>query len=325
MTPRLLAPADLPELRRLRRALWPDCADEEAEALLDRPATRYVVLVADRPGGGLCAFAEVGTRPYAEGCESSPVAYLEGIWVDPDHRRGGVAAALTKAAEAWARACGLTELASDFSPGNEASRAFHEAAGFAPADEAVCVRKDVSARGRDAGLLRAMVGAADPREGVAIRPVTLADWDAVWSIIQEVVRPGDTYAYPPDMTRAEALDTWIGAARATFVAEVDGRVLGTYYVKTNQPGQGSHVCNAGYMVSAAARGRGLGEAMCRHSLVEARRLGYAAMQYNLVVSTNTGAVRLWERMGFDIVGTLPGAFRHPDAGAVDALVMYRTL
>ena len=102
-------------------------------------------------------------------------------------------------------------------------------------------------------------------------------------------------------------------------------MLGTYYLKTNQPGLGAHVCNAGYMVAGQARGRGVGRAMAEHSLEEARRLGYRAMQYNFVASTNEGAIRLWKRLGFDVVGTLPGAFRHEGQGYVDALVMYRHL
>ncbi len=158
-----------------------------------------------------------------------------------------------------------------------------------------------------------------------IRPVTPGDRDAIWDIFHAVVSRGDTYAYPPDTTRADALASWVDGARATFVADGDGEVLGTYYIRTNQPGQGAHVCNAGYMVAAAARGRGVGEAMCRHSLREARRLGYDAMQYNLVAATNEGAIRLWERVGFSTVGRLPGAFRHPTEGDVDALVMYRRL
>lgn len=159
---------------------------------------------------------------------------------------------------------------------------------------------------------------------MTIRPVSDVDHEAVWQIFREVVAPGDTYAYAPDTPRDEALRLWIEAPEATFVADDGGRVLGTYYLKPNQPALGSHVCNAGYMVAAAARGRGLGRALCEHSLAEARRLGYHAMQYNLVVATNP-AVRLWERMGFRTVGRLPDAFRPPGRGYVDALVLYRLL
>lgn len=158
-----------------------------------------------------------------------------------------------------------------------------------------------------------------------IRPVEPKDYDAVWAIFSAVVSEGTTYAYPPDTSREDALRLWIDAPRACYVAERAGTVLGTYYIKTNQPGLGSHVCNAGYMVDAAARGQGVGRALCAHSLEEARRMGYHAMQYNLVVSTNEGAIRLWESMGFEMVGTLPDAFRHAEQGYVDACVMYRLL
>lgn len=158
-----------------------------------------------------------------------------------------------------------------------------------------------------------------------IRPATPADADAVWSIFREVVSSGDTFAFGPETPRDEALRIWMEIPRVTYVAEIDGDVLGSYYVKTNQPGLGDHVCNAGYMVADRARGCGVGRALCEHSIEEARRLGYRAMQFNLVVATNVGAVRLWERMGFDVVGRLPDAFRHARDGFVDALVMYRRL
>ena len=158
-----------------------------------------------------------------------------------------------------------------------------------------------------------------------IRPIQPADYDAVWRIFHEVVARGDTYAYDPITTRDEALRLWVDVPRATYVAEAEGEVRGTYYLKTNQPGLGDHVCNAGYMVAGRARGRGLGRAMAEHSLEEARRLGYRAMQYNFVASTNKGAIRLWKQLGFDVVGTLPGAFRHAEQGYVDALVMYQQL
>lgn len=121
------------------------------------------------------------------------------------------------------------------------------------------------------------------------------------------------------------MDVWLNKPTATYVAELDGAVVGTYTIKPNQPGLGSHVCNCGYMVSAAARGKGIGAAMGEHSQVEAWRLGFLAMQFNLVVSTNEDAVRLWSRLGFEIVGTLPGAFHHSRLGFVDAYVMYKWL
>jgi L-amino acid N-acyltransferase YncA len=159
----------------------------------------------------------------------------------------------------------------------------------------------------------------------SIREVEPRDYDAVWTIFHEVVAAGTTYAYASDTDREEALYRWVEVPRACYVAERDGQVRGTYYLKTNQPGRGSHVCNAGYMVASDARGEGLGRAMCEHSLEEARRMGYEAMQYNLVVATNRRAIRLWKAMDFDIVGTLPNAFQHAEEGLVDAHVMYRQL
>jgi ribosomal protein S18 acetylase RimI-like enzyme len=137
---------------------------------------------------------------------------------------------------------------------------------------------------------------------------------------------GDTYAFPIDISEMEARGIWIEAPAATFVAQEDnGAIVGTYYIKPNQPGAGSHVCNCGYIVNERARGRGVATVMCEHSQREAVRRGFRAMQFNFVVSTNEGAVRLWQKLGYDIVGTLPGAFRHPTQGFVDAFVMYKQL
>ena len=149
--------------------------------------------------------------------------------------------------------------------------------------------------------------------------------EAIWEIFHEVVAEGDTYPFSPDTDREEALRVWTEIPRATYVAERGGEVVGTYYIKTNQPGLGSHVCNAGYMVRSRARGMGVGRAMCAHSLDEARSLGYKAMQFNLVVATNLGAVKLWQKMGFEIIGSLRKAFNHARLGLVDAYVMYRLL
>lgn len=159
-----------------------------------------------------------------------------------------------------------------------------------------------------------------------IRPIEESDWDAVWSVIEPVFRAGETYAYAPDITPEEAHRNWVALPAATFVVEdEDGVLLGTYYIKANQPGQGAHVCNCGYIVADAARGRGIATEMCMHSQTVARTLGFQAMQYNLVVASNEGAVRLWQSLGFDIVGTLPGAFDHPKLGMVDAHVMFKKL
>jgi ribosomal protein S18 acetylase RimI-like enzyme len=140
-----------------------------------------------------------------------------------------------------------------------------------------------------------------------------------------VFRAGETYAIDPSIGENEALDYWLAADKETFVTEDDGRILGTYFMKTNQAGGGSHVCNCGYITAAEATGKGIARKMCGHSLDHARSRGYRAMQFNFVVSTNERAVRLWQDMGFDIVGRLPGAFRHPTRGEVDALVMFRAL
>lgn len=161
---------------------------------------------------------------------------------------------------------------------------------------------------------------------IAIRPFEHSDWPSVWKIIEPVFRSGETYAFSTDISEAEARRAWIETPSVTYVAQdEEGAVLGTYYIKPNQPGLGSHVCNCGYIVAENARGRGVASLMCDHSQNEAKRLGFRAMQFNLVVSTNEGAVRLWQNLGFEIVGRLPGAFRHPRHGFVDAFVMYKRL
>lgn len=158
-----------------------------------------------------------------------------------------------------------------------------------------------------------------------IRKADSGDADAIAGIIMPTIRDGTTYALNQGMSEAEALAYWTGADKTTFVAEEDGTIVGTYYIRTNQSGGGAHVCNCGYMTSAAANGRGIARRMCEHSLQHARSLGYRAMQFNFVVSTNERAVRLWQSLGFEIVGRLPGAFKHPTHGYVDALVMYQPL
>jgi L-amino acid N-acyltransferase YncA len=160
---------------------------------------------------------------------------------------------------------------------------------------------------------------------VIIREATDRDRDAVWEIFHAVVAGGDTYVFDPETPREEALAYWFAGGVRTYVAERDGRVAGTYVLRPNRPGLGSHISNASFMVSPSARGAGVGRAMGEHALDEARRLGYRAMQFNFVVSTNEPAVTLWERLGFRVVGTLPGAFRHRTRGFVDAYVMFRSL
>jgi ribosomal protein S18 acetylase RimI-like enzyme len=158
-----------------------------------------------------------------------------------------------------------------------------------------------------------------------IRPAAKGDDAAIWSIMEPILRAGETYALPPDMTKLDGLNYWTGRDRETFVAEEDGNVIGTYYIRANQMGGGSHVANCGYMTHMAARGRSVARAMCEHSLAHARERGFRAMQFNLVVSTNERAVRLWQSLGFDIAGRLPLAFRRPSGDYVDALVMFRPL
>lgn len=160
---------------------------------------------------------------------------------------------------------------------------------------------------------------------VTIREASEQDRDAVWEIFHAVVAGGDTYVFEPETPRDEALAYWFQQGTRTYVAESGGRVVGTYILRPNRPGLGSHVSNAAFMVCPSARSLGVGRAMGEHGLDEARRLGYRAMQFNFVVSTNEAAVRLWQRLGFTIVGTLPGAFRHRTRGFVDAYVMFRTL
>jgi GNAT superfamily N-acetyltransferase len=160
---------------------------------------------------------------------------------------------------------------------------------------------------------------------LSIREATPADHGSIWQIMHEVIAAGDTYALDPQTRRAEALAYWIQAGTQTFVAEYDGRLVGTYILKPNQPGLGSHIANAAFMVLPSARGLRIGRRMGEHCLDQARKLGFRSMQFNFVVSTNEPALRLWKHLGFAIVGTLPEAFRHPTAGFVNAYVMFRHL
>ena len=161
---------------------------------------------------------------------------------------------------------------------------------------------------------------------IKIRIFRENDWAATWKIIEPVFRAGETYAFSPDITEEEAHNAWIEVPAATFVAvDENNTIVGTYYIKKNQPGLGSHICNCGYIVAEEARGKGIASAMCVHSQREAISRGFQAMQYNLVVSSNEGAVRLWKRLGFEVIGTVPEAFHHHRLGFVDAYVMYKKL
>ncbi len=164
------------------------------------------------------------------------------------------------------------------------------------------------------------------RRGPIIRPANAdADSATVRAIIMPVIRAGETYALARSMSAEEALAWWFAPDKESFIAESGGKAAGAYYLRPNQAGGGSHVANCGYMVSEAARGAGIARAMCLHSMNRARERGFAAMQFNFVVSANAAAVGLWQSLGFEIVGRLPGAFDHPSLGLVDALVMYRGL
>lgn len=158
-----------------------------------------------------------------------------------------------------------------------------------------------------------------------IRIAETTDAENIWRILEPVFRAGETYTLPRNISRDEALAYWFSAGNQVFVAEEEGEVLGTYYLRANQRGGGSHVCNCGYMTAAQAAGRGIARRMCLHSKEQAKRCGFRAMQFNFVVSTNERAVRLWQSLGFEVVGTLPLAFEHPSKGFVDARVMFATL
>jgi ribosomal protein S18 acetylase RimI-like enzyme len=159
----------------------------------------------------------------------------------------------------------------------------------------------------------------------AIRPALPADDDAIWRILEPVFRAGETYPQPRDISRDDALAYWRSVGHQVFVAEQDGAAVGTYYLRANNKGGGAHVANCGYVVAPAMTGRGVARVMCTDSLERARTRGFTAMQFNFVIASNERAVRLWQACGFEIVGRLPRAFRHPGLGEVDAYVMYRAL
>jgi len=158
---------------------------------------------------------------------------------------------------------------------------------------------------------------------IRIRTATSHDFDEIWPILQEAFSKGDTYVFSPDMPKDEGLIAWMEVPWATYVALKNNQIVGTYFIKPNQPGLGSHICNAGYVVKADARGEGIGKAMCEHSLAEAKLLGFKGMQYNFVVSTNQTAIKLWGKCGFNKAGVLHNAYNHKEKGFVDAYVMYQ--
>lgn len=160
---------------------------------------------------------------------------------------------------------------------------------------------------------------------IEIREADESDWSAIWPIIRPVVAAGDTYVFAPDTSESVLKDYWHAAEKWTYVATLDSGIVGTFWLKPNQPGLGSHVANAAYMVSPDAVGKGVGKQMAIWSLDEARRLGFTAMQFNFVVKSNTVAVNLWKKLGFEIVGEIPDAFDHVENGLTNAYIMYRKL
>ena len=160
---------------------------------------------------------------------------------------------------------------------------------------------------------------------IHIRPMTPEDFEHFWPTFQAVVQARETYAFDPALSFDQARQLWLELPVRTFVAEEDGAMLGSYYLKANAAGPGGHVGNCGYMVCEAARGRGVARLMCEHSQKQARQEGFLALQFNSVVATNEVAVALWHKLGFETVGRLPKAYRHARLGLVDCLVMYKWL
>jgi non-canonical purine NTP pyrophosphatase (RdgB/HAM1 family) len=199
---------------------------------------------------------------------------------------------------------------------------FHPPSGATLAEIDGDVKARISHRGAAFLQLQSNSRAAG---SLVVRPATMDDRDAIWAILSPILGAGETYALPREMSRDEALAWWYRSDNDTFVAENSGGLVGTYFVRANQAGGGSHVANCGYATAPAAQGRGVARAMLEHSLAHARARGFLAMQFNFVISTNERAVNTWLAYGFEIVGTLPAAFRHPRLGLVDAFVMYKRL
>jgi len=158
--------------------------------------------------------------------------------------------------------------------------------------------------------------------------ITLAkneDFDEIWRIFKAVIKAGETYVNDEKTTKKEAREKWLNKSAKTFVAKIDGEILGAYLIKANQLGRGSHIANASYIVDEAARGKGVGKALALHSITTAKKLQFKAMQFNFVISTNEAAVNLWKSVGFEIIATIPQAFNHKSLGYVDAFVMFKKL
>lgn len=291
---------------------------------VDEPGTDAIVLVAGAAGELLDGVVFVTTKTdYFTGERHG---HVEALAVASQAQGRGVARALMAAAESWTRARGDAFITLNVFDANARARGIYARFGYLP--ETVHYRKALTAAAAsEPAPLAPPASLAPPAApaSLAIRPDTSADADALWAILHAVIATGDTYAFAPDLSRAEALAAWHPAGGHTFVAEHAGCLVGTYLLKANQSGLGNHVANCGYMVAPEARGQGLGETLCRHSLDQARSLGFVAMQFNSVVSTNHSAIALWERCGFSIVGTVPLAFRHARQGLVGIHVMHRLL
>jgi ribosomal protein S18 acetylase RimI-like enzyme len=160
---------------------------------------------------------------------------------------------------------------------------------------------------------------------IKIRKAKRADKDRIWAIIQPIIQQGDTYAFDPNAKREDILKYWCGRDKYTYIATINGEIVGTFILKDNQTGLGSHIANASYMVAVDKFGLGIGKFMGEYSILEARKLGYLAMQFNLVVKTNERAVKLWQSIGFSIIGEIPDAFNHQKMGLVNALIMHRKI
>ncbi len=280
---------------------------------LHQPREDALVLVAEQPPGHGVGMVFVTTQiDYFTG---EPHPHVETLAVAAAAEGRGVGRALLDAAEVWAMSRGHGFITLTVFDGNRQARAVYDRRGYVA--ETVTMRKPLDAAPPPT--------AREGPVGLMVRPDRPADAEALWAIMQPVIAAGETYAWPRDLSREAALAAWHPAGGHTFVAEIDGRVAGTYLVKPNQGGPGAHVANCGYMVASWARGRGIAEALCRHSLDTARELGFRAMQFNSVVSTNHSAIRVWQRCGFAIVGTVPQAFDHPAHGLVAIHVMHRAL
>ena len=158
-----------------------------------------------------------------------------------------------------------------------------------------------------------------------VRLYESADEEAVWEIIRQVLAGGEAYVFYPDSSRDKMLSYWLAKDKKVFVVLSGETIVGTFTIKPNMPDRASHIANASYMTHPAHEGKGIGLFMANYSLEEAKRLGYTAMQFNIVIKSNERAVRLWKKVGFEIIGEIPDAFNHPRLGMTNAYVMYRKL